>query len=69
MRSFDKAISIEKIINELRHIQTSMLQDETTGEEYRMPSQLSKESSVIYRAMGIKRLKRPYKHSKEVIMK
>ncbi len=69
VRSFDKAISIEKIINELRHIQTSMLQDETTGEEYRMPSQLSKESSVIYRAMGIKRLKRPYKHSKEVIMK
>ncbi|MGH2639471.1 MAG: IS1634 family transposase, partial [Rhabdochlamydiaceae bacterium] len=62
VKGFDETMSIGRIKEELSYAQTSLLRDEETGEEYGLPSQLSKEGLAIYKAVGAKRPRRPYKH-------
>lgn len=52
--------SIESIRNELRHVQASVLVDETTGKRYGLPSAMSQKAASIYRALKLKRDNRPY---------
>jgi len=58
---FDDSISIEKMRESLGEVQSSILEDTTTGCFYKVPSRMGKEATMIYRAMGVKRGKGPDK--------
>lgn len=59
---FDAAISIEKMRSSLEGVQSSILEDTTTGLFYKVPSQVNKETAIIYRALGIQRTEGPSKY-------
>jgi len=56
---FDQGLSIENIRDALATIEVSILEDQTTGKHYKLPSQLGKEAKMICRAMGITRESSP----------
>jgi transposase len=60
-------ISVERIRDELFSIQTSILEDESTGAFYKLPSNISKEAKQIYQAFGIQR--KPYPQKMGRLMK
>ncbi len=60
---FDDSISIEKIRNSLAEIEASILEDRVTGQFYKMPSRLSKEATMIYRAVGVQKPKGPSRYT------
>jgi len=45
----------QKLIDILSDIETWQVEDERTGEKYRIPKELSREGAVVYKAFGIKR--------------
>jgi transposase len=49
------SISLERLREELNHVQASVLEDPKTGKMYRMPSLLSKEMKLIYKMLEIHR--------------
>jgi transposase len=55
VKAFDESLSIEKIRNSLFSVQSSILENESNGRCYRIPSNLNGEVKTIYRALGIKR--------------
>lgn len=59
---FEQSISIEQMRDALSGVEVSILEEKTTGLLYRLPSQLSKEATMIYRTMGIQRCSRPSKY-------
>lgn len=58
---FHKPMSVARIREELKRVQSALLEDDVTGERYRLPSQLSQDAVGIYKSLGIKRLNRPNK--------
>ena len=50
------SMSLEKIREELSHIQSSILEDPKTGKAYRMPSSLSDEMKEVYKILKIRHL-------------
>ena len=54
-------MSIDRIREELGRVQSGILEDEVTGEKYKLPSAASVDAKAIYRSLGIKRLSRPTK--------
>lgn len=56
---FDDSISIEKIRDSLAEIETSILEDRSTGHFYKMPSRMGKEAAIIYRAVGAQKPEGP----------
>jgi len=54
-------ISIEKIRDALGGVESSLLEDQLTGERYILPSSMSQEARNIYRAMGLQRQRYPSK--------
>lgn len=64
-----ESMSVEKIRDELSDIETSILEDKTSGKFYQMPSKMSPKAKLIYRAIGVKRNEQPseFKMSKNVV--
>ena len=54
-------ISIERIREELSGIQASILEEKSTGNHYKLPSNMSKEAKKIYQSFGIQRKNYPQK--------
>ena len=52
------SMSLERIREELAHVQSSILEDPKTGKMYKMPSILSKEVDLIYKILKIRRSKK-----------
>jgi len=50
------SMSLERVREELAHIQASILEDPKTGEMYRMPSSLTKEMKLIYKMLEIRHM-------------
>ncbi len=48
-------ISIDTILDELLHVQSSILIHKVTKDLYRLPGHMSREASKIYKAMNIER--------------
>lgn len=59
--TFYAPLSIERIRDTLNEVESSILEDEITGERYKMPSAISLEAKNIYMALGLKRSSRPCK--------
>ena len=55
IRLQQKAMSVEKIRNELLRVQSSLLRDKIGGGLYRLPSHMSEDAKAIYRAFAIDR--------------
>ena len=51
----NNCMSLEKIREELSHVQSSILEDPKTGEVYKLPSPLSAEARVLYKMLKIQR--------------
>jgi hypothetical protein len=58
---FHKPMSIERIRDELKKVGSGILEDNVTGERYKMPTSISAEAASIYKSLGIKRLNLPTK--------
>ena len=58
-------ISPQFILEELMEVQSSVLQDTSTGKQYRMPSRFSQTASKIYKAFNITR----DRHIKAIVIK
>jgi transposase len=58
-------ISPQFILEELMEVQSSVLQDTSTGKQYRMPSRFSQTASKIYKALNITR----DRHIKAIVIK
>ena len=56
---FHKTMSVEKIRTELKRVESSLLEDDSTGAMYKLPSAVSTEIKAIYKAVGMKRTKHP----------
>jgi transposase len=54
----EKGISIttDKLIDEIRKVGSTIIQDKSTDTTFKVPSKLSKVAAEIYRAMGVKRV-------------
>lgn len=63
---FDKSISIQVLIDTLSQVESTILEDVTTGNFYKIPSNMEKEAKTIYRAMGIKRSSSPSIYSEQL---
>lgn len=55
VNAFAEGFTIEKIREELSHVQATILEDELTGKYYKLPSSMSKEAKQIYQSFGISR--------------
>lgn len=55
---FHKPMSIARIREELKSVESGHLEDEITGERYKVPSAASDDAAAIYKSLGIKRLNR-----------
>lgn len=60
---FDDSISIEKMRSSLAEIEASILEDRATGQLYKMSSRLSKEATMIYRAVGVQKPEGPSRYT------
>jgi len=49
------SMSLDRVREELGHVQASILEDPKTGKAYRLPSALSKEMKLIYKILKIRR--------------
>ncbi len=58
---FHKPMSIAKIRGELGRVESGLLEDDITGERYKLPSSTSADAIAIYRAFGMRRLQRANK--------
>lgn len=58
---FHKPMSIARIREELERVESGLLEDEATGERYRLPSSISADAISIYKSLGIRRLNRARK--------
>ena len=69
VRIFDESISVEKIREEIEKIEISILEDKTSGKFYQLPSKMSGQAKLIYRAIGAKRSDQPceFKMNKNVV--
>lgn len=56
---FNESISIEKMRSSLSEVESSILEDTSTGKLYKVPSRIGKEATMIYKAMGIPRCRTP----------
>ena len=52
----DERLSVEKIREVLSGVEASILEDQETGQLYRMPSKFDRKAATIYRAMGVQRV-------------
>jgi hypothetical protein len=57
----DEKISVERIRDALSQIESSIVKDRETKQQYKIPSKINKEAAIIYRAMGINRFSSPIK--------
>lgn len=55
LRNADLNLSPERIVEEVNSVQSSILEDKSTGKRYKLPSALSELAKGIYRALGVKR--------------
>lgn len=55
---FHKPMSIDKLREELKRVGSSLLEDKTTGERYKLPSSISAEAKAIYKSLGVRRSSR-----------
>lgn len=59
--AFTEGFSIEKIRDELLHVQATIIENELTGKLYKLPSNMSKEAKKIYQSFAISRNRYPKK--------
>ena len=64
IRAFDQSLTIEKVLEELEHVESSILRD-GSGQKYKVPSKMSRIAEMIYLAVGMKRNSRAQKMSEE----
>lgn len=60
MEKQQEPVTIEEMQNELWRVQASILKDEETGRQYRVPSQTPQKAKKIYQALGIERSLQPH---------
>lgn len=53
---FHRSMSIARIREELNGVKNGILEDNVTGEKYKLPSKASDDALAIYRSLGIKRM-------------
>jgi transposase len=61
VQMLDEKISVERIRDALSQVESSIVKDKETKQQYKIPSKINKEASIIYRAMGINRSSTPIK--------
>jgi len=58
---FSESMSINRIREELGSVETSILEDLSTGERHKLPSAMSQGAKIIYKSVGLRRSKHPSK--------
>ena len=60
MEKQQERVTIEEMQQELWRVQASILKDEETGKQYRIPSSISYKARKIYQVLGINRSLQPH---------
>jgi len=60
MEKQQEPVTIEEMQHDLWRVQASILKDEETGRQYRVPSQMPQKAKKIYQALGIERSLQPH---------
>lgn len=58
---FSESMSIDRIREALSSVETSILEDLSTGERHKLPSAMSQDAKIIYKSVGLRRAKHPCK--------
>jgi hypothetical protein len=60
MEKQQEPVTIEEMQHDLWRVQASILKDEETGRQYRVPSQTPQKAKKIYQVLGIERSLQPH---------